>query len=103
MNNYNPSKTPFVTTPLLLKNLTGEGKLENCNYGIIIGILNFLVNSTQLELILSVHPCTRFCATPQHSHEQAIKRISRYLKSTKNSAERKNLAYQGIIYKFFGS
>ena len=42
-------------------------------------MLNYLVNSTQPDLAYSVHQCARFSNDPKRSHEQAVKRILRYL------------------------
>ena len=77
MQNCNPAKDPATAATLLTKDITGESHKENWNYRTIIGMLNFLVNSTQPELDFAVHQCARFCSDPKHSHEQAVKRILR--------------------------
>ena len=41
----------------------------------------------------AVHQCARFCNDPKRSHEQAVKRILRYLLHTKRIGE------QGIVFK----
>ena len=64
------------------------------NYRSVIGMLNYLVNSTHPELGFAVHQCARFCADPKRSHEHAVKRIVKYLLHvSQNPADK-----QGIIY-----
>ena len=36
------------------------------------------------DIAFSVHQCARFCTNPRASHGTAVKRIGRYLKSTKD-------------------
>ena len=61
-------------------------------------MLNYLINTTHLELAYSVHYCARFCNDPKHSHEQAVKDIIRYLIITRINPEDKT-KYHGIIVK----
>ena len=42
-------------------------------------MLNYFVNCTHLEIAYAVHQCARFCNNPKRSHEQAVKRVLRYL------------------------
>ena len=79
MINARSAKTPAATGTFLTKDDTGEPRKENWHYRSLIGMLNYLVNSTQPELAYSVHQCARFCNNPKHSHEKAVKRIIRYL------------------------
>ena len=72
-------KSPAVTTNILTKDLDGKKRNDDWNYRSLIGMLNYLVNCTQPDLAYSVHQCARFCADPKASHEQAVKRIIRYL------------------------
>jgi Reverse transcriptase (RNA-dependent DNA polymerase) len=53
-------------------------------YWSVIGILNFLENSTQGDLSYSVHQCACFMAAPQKSHSEAVKRIGQYLLGTRD-------------------
>ena len=59
----------------------------------MISMLNFMVNCTHPEMSFAVHQCARFCNDPKLCHEQAVKRIIRYLIRTKQNKE------QGIICK----
>ena len=56
-------------------------------------MLNFLVNCTHPEMAFAVHQCARFCHDPKYSHEQAVKRIIRYLISTTQGSRN-----QGIMF-----
>ena len=79
MEDAKMAKSPAVTTNVLTKDIDGKPRAENWNYRSIIGMLNYLVNCTQPDLAYSVHQCARFCSDPKASHEQAVKRIIRYL------------------------
>ena len=79
MREANPSKSPASTTTALTKDENGEPRQEKWNYRSVIGMLNYLVNCTQPEMAFAVHQCARFSNDPKHSHEQAVKRILRYL------------------------
>ena len=48
-------------------------------------MLNYLMNCTMSDLLYSVHQCVHILVNPMLSHEQAVKRISRYLLETKDS------------------
>jgi hypothetical protein len=43
-------------------------------------MLNYLATSTRPNCLYAVHQCARFLANPRLLHEQAVKRIVRYLK-----------------------
>ena len=62
-------------------------------------MLNFLVNFTHPEMAYVVHQCARFCNDPRHSHEQAVKRILRYLISTRRNQRGEDCKIQGILYR----
>ena len=86
--------TPAAASTILITHLEGEKKKEHWSYRSLIGILNYLVNCTYPEMSLSVYQCGRFCNDPKYSHEQAVKRIIRYLiRTTQGSKE------QGIIFR----
>jgi hypothetical protein len=60
----------------------GEPRKISFHYHSGICQLNYLAGSTRPELMLAMHQCARFSMDPQLPHEQAVKRIMRYLKST---------------------
>ena len=70
--------TPAVAVETLNKDIGGELWKEYWNYRSVIGMLNYLINCTHPEMFFAVHQCARFCNDPNHSHEQAFKRIIRY-------------------------
>ena len=78
-------KSPASSTVTLTKDLEGEKRKEQWNYRSVIGMLNYLVNSTQPDLAYAVHQCARFSNDPKRSHEQAVKRILRYLQYLKKT------------------
>jgi len=62
----------------------GPPRIEKWNYRSIIGKLNFLAANTRPDISMAVHNCARFCNNPTLLHEQAVKRIVRYLILTKD-------------------
>ena len=73
------AKTPAATDVVLTKDLSGIERTDQWNYRSVIGMLNYIVNCTQADLAYAVHQCARFAIEPRHVHEQAVKRIVRYL------------------------
>ena len=82
MKKTNHVKYPALPSVILTKDTNGEERKEHWNYRSVIGMLNFLTNSTHPELSFAVHQCARFCNDPKMVHEQAVKRIIQYLLST---------------------
>jgi hypothetical protein len=79
------SQAKPVSTP-------AEGALGKCktdppasgdfNYRSAVGMAMFLTNNTRLDCAMSVHQCARYSSDPKLRHEQAMKRIGRYLLGT---------------------
>ena len=61
MTKANPSKIPALPSVILTKDETGPSRKEKWHYRSLIGMLNFLVNSTHPKLAYAVHQCARFC------------------------------------------
>ena len=80
MTNSRP--TPAVK-PLLHRDLDGEARHTTWNYRSIIGMMNYLQQSTRPDISFAVHQCARFCSDPKLSHERAVKRITKYLLGSK--------------------
>ena len=78
MKKANPIKYPALPSVILTKDTDGAERKEHWNYRSLIGMLNFLTNSTHPELSFAVHQCARFCNDPKMVHEQAVKRIIQY-------------------------
>jgi hypothetical protein len=74
--------TPAVPCPLGKdeQGLPCEGSWK---YASIIGMLMYLASNTRPDIAFAVHQCARFTHCPRRSHEQALKRIARYLKATR--------------------
>ena len=83
-----PKFTPAVH--VLHPDETGSPREELWNYRSIVGKLNFLSQMTRPDISMAVHNCARFSARPTSLHEQAVKRIGRYLLHTRN---------HGLIYR----
>ena len=70
--------------PLLSKDSDGPiGKAE-WKYRAVIGMLSYLQGTTRPDIAMATHQCARFCIDPKLSHEQAVKRIVRYLLDSKD-------------------
>ncbi len=62
----------------------GASRTETWNYRSIIGKLNYIANNTGPDISMAVHQCAKYCSQPKAIHELAVKRIVRYLLSTKD-------------------
>ena len=69
----------------------GKKRVQQWNYRSVVGMLSYLAATTRPDILFAVHQCARFCSSPMRSHEEAVKRIGRYLKRTRN---------KGIIFMF---
>ena len=54
------------------------------NYAAAVGMLQYLAQNSRPDIALAVNQVSRFTHCPKLAHEQAVKRICRYLKATKN-------------------
>ena len=82
-------KTPAVSPPIHA-DPTGDARKEKWNYRSVIGMLIYLSRNTRPDIEYAVHQCARFQLNPTTIHENAVKRIGRYLLGTKD---------KGIIFK----
>ena len=80
-------KTP--ATEVLSKN-DQQARQEEWHYRSAIGMLNYLAASTRPDIQFAVHQTARFSQDPRRIHEQAVKRIGRYLAQTHD---------KGLIYR----
>ena len=76
--------TPASDHVLLHKDLNGEERLQEWHYRSAIGGLSYLQAMNRPDLTMAVQQCARFCNEPKKSHEEAVKRICRYLLKTKD-------------------
>jgi hypothetical protein len=68
----------------------GHARSESWNYRSLIGKLNYLAQMTRPDISMAVHNCARYSTSPTSLHEQAVKRIGRYLSTTSS---------YGLIYR----
>jgi hypothetical protein len=76
--------TPASISAPLSADTDGEPFDEHWHYRSVIGKLNFLEKSSRPDIAYAVHQCARFSESPRKSHADAVKRIGRYLKATKD-------------------
>ena len=76
-------KTPASITPLSL-DINGDSFNKSWEYPVIIGMLLYLSQNSRPDIAYAVHQCARFTQCPKDSHAVAVKRILRYLNSTKD-------------------
>ena len=68
----------------------------------VIGILNFLTNSTHPEIAYTIHQCAHFCKNSKLSHKNAVQQIVKYLLSTQIENSRLNCSlsdFNRMIFK----
>ena len=94
--NFDPKTTKSATNnipagyPLLNKDENGPDRKASWKYRGIIGMLGYLQGTTRPDISMSTHQCARFDNDPHLSHEQAVKRIVRYILDTRD---------KGMIYR----
>ena len=57
---------------------------EDFHYRGAVGKLNFLEKSTRPDIAYATHQCAQFSQNPKQIHAEAVKRIVRYLKGTRD-------------------
>lgn len=89
-DNVKQHDTPAEANKILHADPAGSPRKQQWNYRAVVGSLNYIQAMTRPDLSYAVHQCARFCNAPKLSHEIALKRICRYLRSTRS---------QGLIFK----
>ncbi len=79
MTDCNAKDTPCNQMPLGT-DANGKPRQEEWNYASAVGMLMYLCSNAHPEIQYAVHQCARFTHFPKASHEEAVKRIRRYLK-----------------------
>ena len=85
----NGKLTP-AAAQVLNKDLDGKPRKKKWAYRTAVGMLSYLQTNSRPDISMAVHQTARYCNNPMLSHEQAISRIGRYLRHTRN---------RGIIFK----
>ena len=71
--------TPAIDSRLLDNDPAGEPRTQKWNYRSVVGSLSYLQAMVHPDITMAVQQCARFCNAPQRQHEEAVKRICRYL------------------------
>ena len=74
--------TPATT--VICKSSKAKERQQNWNYRSAIGCLSYHQAMVRPDITMAVQQCARFCNEPKLEHEQAVKRIGRYLLKTKD-------------------
>eukprot|EP00956_Cyclotella_meneghiniana_P007593 scaffold10232_cov46-Cyclotella_meneghiniana.AAC.3 len=91
----NAKETPTpVGKPLLHKDSNGKSRKHSWNYRTAVGMSGYLQGSTRPEISMASHQCARFVHDPKRSHERAMIRLVRYLKSTKERGMERGIIYE---------
>eukprot|EP00956_Cyclotella_meneghiniana_P032322 scaffold88264_cov32-Cyclotella_meneghiniana.AAC.1 len=75
--------TPAEGKPLT-KDENGKPPQGSFSYSSVVGMLLYLAGHTRPDIAYAVNCCARYMFNPRLSHEQALKRIGRYLKATRD-------------------
>jgi histone deacetylase 1/2 len=62
----------------------GDPPNSTFSYPSVIGMLQYLQGHSRPDITFAVSQCARWTHNPKRSHEEALQRIGRYLKGTKN-------------------
>ena len=81
--------TSAIKPPLAINEVSQAIK-HDFNYRLVIGLLNFIENSTRPGAQFAVHQCAQFSADTKLPHNQEVKRFLKYLKG---------VSLQGLIMK----
>lgn len=79
----NGVKTPAICDPLP-KDSEGEPFDADFNYASIVGMCLYLCNNSRPDITFAVNQCSRYNHFPKRIHAEALKRIGRYLISTRD-------------------
>ena len=76
--------SPADSETMLTRDENGETRQQDWNYRAVVGCLSYLQAMVRPDITFAVQACARFCNDPKRSHEEAVKRICRYLLQTKD-------------------
>jgi hypothetical protein len=79
-----PLGTPALASTILNSHLSSPSFDNNFHYRSVIGKLNYLEKCSRPDIAYAVHQCARFSHSPRKEHGEAVKRIGRYLKGTRD-------------------
>jgi len=76
--------TPASSDSILQRDTHGKPRLQKWNYRAAVGCLSYLNAMVRPDITYAVQQCARFSNDPKQCHEEAVKRICRYLLRTKD-------------------
>ena len=76
----NPKCTPAEAAPLV-KDSEGAPATGAFSYSSVVSMLLYLSGHAHPDIVYAVNCATRYMFCPKKSHEEALKRIGRYLKA----------------------
>ena len=88
LEDIKPANTPI--TSWMLPRVKGEAAFDQTKFRSLSGCLSHLARMTRPDILLAVFHLSSFCANPTYRHYEALIRICRYLKATKNKGIRFN-------------
>ena len=74
--------TPAVD--VLTSSPSSKPRLQKWNYRSAVGCLSYIQAMIRPDITMAVQQCARFCTDPKQDHEEAVKRICRYLLKTRD-------------------
>jgi hypothetical protein len=78
-----PKWTPAEGSPLV-KDAEGEPSDPSFSYSSVVGMLLYLSGHSRPDIAYAVNCAARYMFNPKKSHQEALKRIGRYLKATRD-------------------
>ena len=85
MTDCNGKPTPCRSDAKPLgKDADGPPAKEKWSYSSVVGMLLYLAGNSRPDIAFAVNQCGRFTHDPKQSHEEAVLRICRYLKGTRD-------------------
>ena len=77
-------RVPANPNKILQRHTDGSPRKFNWNYRGVIGCLSYLTAMVRPDITYATQQCARYSHCPKSEHEQAVKRICRYLHATKD-------------------
>ena len=74
--------TPAID--ILVPSTKTKPRLQKWNYRSAVGCLSYIQAMVRPDITFAVQQCARFCHSPSQDHEEAVKRICRYLLGTRD-------------------
>ena len=78
----------------LAKNEDGVPASGSFKYSSVVGIMLYLSGHTRPYIYFAINCCARYMFFPKHFHEVALKKISRYLKLTRDRGFNLNINWE---------